>query len=373
MLARAWRRLLRFDARLICGVILTVVAALSSLLPVTHTSDNAGNGSPEPAIPSLRNPWEYAADGRWVGDYYQSTPGSIEQRARELAEKKQRARELLEERMTSSAHMAMPPAMRKESETKKASKKSASSPRLPMPDYRNSGNTFPGLVAVSNPPSMRVGDDIPVRARISREGAAELLAGLGDRGNIKQTGMDISRLLRVNLIGNDRFFEITPLSTSDQLVLDKSYTEWTWNVRPKRTGREQLYLRVSVRMMDPLYGPQYKDSRVGMTPITVTTTAWHESQRIAGENWRWALGTTTPAAVLVASFQYLRKRRNASSRHHRQRGGRHLRPRPPGRLHRIRRHSTHALGGRHLRPRSPDRFLTSVATLRMPNDGSQRP
>jgi hypothetical protein len=167
-----------------------------------------------------------------------------------------------------------------------------------------------GKVAFNHPTSMRVGEATHIQARIARSAPDDLAEGLAGPGPVVVRGIEVSRYIRVKLLGPA--FEITPLSSDDQLLFDKGYTQWEWSVIPKRSGRQYLYLRVTLRLDIPEHGPELVDRTVLNERIPVAVNLPYAIQQFVGANWQWAAGGATPIAVIVALGRYLRRRRDAT-------------------------------------------------------------
>jgi hypothetical protein len=167
-----------------------------------------------------------------------------------------------------------------------------------------------GKVAFNRPASMRVGEVTQIQARIARTAPDDLAEGLPGPGPVVVRGIEVSRYIRVKLLGPA--FDITPLSSDDQLLFDEGYTQWEWSVIPKRSGRQYLYLRITLRLDIPKHGPELVDRAVLNEPIPVAVNVPYAVQQFVAGNWQWAAGGATPIAVIVGVGRYLRRRRDTT-------------------------------------------------------------
>jgi hypothetical protein len=185
----------------------------------------------------------------------------------------------------------------------------------PLPDIKGlAAKAFDtvvmGKVAFNRPTSMRVGEATHIQARIARTAPDDLAEGLGGPGPVVVRGIEVSRYIRVKLLGPA--FEITPLSSEDQLLFDEGYTQWEWSVIPKRSGRQYLYLRITLRLDIPEHGPELVDRTVLNERIPVAVNLPYAIQKFVAANWQWAAGGATPIAVIVGLGRYLRRRRDTT-------------------------------------------------------------
>jgi len=167
-----------------------------------------------------------------------------------------------------------------------------------------------GKIAFNQPTSMRVGEAAHIEARIARTSAEELTEGFSGSGAVHVKDVEVSPFLRVALLGNA--FEIEPLSTEDQLLLDGGYTQWQWSVVPKHSGTQYLFLRVTLRLEIPNHGTEFLDRIVLTQPIQVAVNPIFMVKQFASANWQWVFGTATPAAAVVGIVSYVRRRRRTA-------------------------------------------------------------
>ena len=165
-----------------------------------------------------------------------------------------------------------------------------------------------GKIAFNAPDRMRVGDDTRIQVRIGKTETCDLVRGFEGPGAIKVKDVQVGTLLRVVLFGNE--FNIKPLSTQDQPVLDRGYTQWEWSVTPQKSGIHTLYIRVTLRIKIPNQDTEYLDRPVLSEPITVDVNPLFTARKFVEANWQWAAGSLTPAAIGAAVWQYVRRRRS---------------------------------------------------------------
>lgn len=104
-------------------------------------------------------------------------------------------------------------------------------------------------------------------------------------------------------------FEITPAGDQLQAVSGTEVTEWTWEVTPRRTGRQILQLTVDALLL--VAGRETpKRFRVLRKEIVVRV---HWPRAIAGfvvDNWQWfAGGSAATMLTLIATWWRRRRRR----------------------------------------------------------------
>jgi hypothetical protein len=168
-----------------------------------------------------------------------------------------------------------------------------------------------GKISFNHPSSMRIGDTVRIQARIAKTPTKDFAQGFAGPGPIKVEGIEVSTLVRVALIGDA--FQIEPLSTADQPVLNTGYTQWDWSVTPKRSGIQSLYLRVTLRLQIPNHGTEFLDRVVFSETIRVAVNPLYAMKQFTATYWQWFVGAP-PVAALVGYLQrYIRRRRRAES------------------------------------------------------------
>lgn len=164
-----------------------------------------------------------------------------------------------------------------------------------------------GKIAFNRPDSMRVGNVARMQVRIAKTATCDLVRNFVGPGEVQLKDVEVSTLLRVALIGED--FHIEALSTQDQPVLDRGFTQWDWNVTPEASGVHYLYVRVTLRLKIPNSGTEFLDRTVLTEPIRVAVNPLYSAKRFASANWQWAVGGLTPTAAVIGLWGLIRTRR----------------------------------------------------------------
>jgi hypothetical protein len=111
-----------------------------------------------------------------------------------------------------------------------------------------------GLCAFDPPPKMKVGRSEIIAVRVSPQdpddfvAMAKMVATLYRSDEAKIEPIEVGRLMRARLQGEPDAFDITALSSEDQLLELNKIARWDFSVRPKRSGERWLQLVISVRV-----------------------------------------------------------------------------------------------------------------------------
>jgi hypothetical protein len=110
------------------------------------------------------------------------------------------------------------------------------------------------------PEKMWVGEPESVEVRLGREAAAGLVDGIAGRGAITTADIPIVETMSIMLVSGGGAFLIEPQSEATQLVMNDlvagtafdhdEFGRWTWVVTPKKSGAQQLLLKVSAGLKD---------------------------------------------------------------------------------------------------------------------------
>ena len=110
------------------------------------------------------------------------------------------------------------------------------------------------------PDKMWVGEPEQVEVRLGREAAAGLVAGIAGRGPLTSQDIPIVETMSIMLVSGPGAFLIEPQSEASQLVVNDliagtaldhdAFGRWTWLVTPKKSGAQQLLLKVSAGLKD---------------------------------------------------------------------------------------------------------------------------
>lgn len=158
-----------------------------------------------------------------------------------------------------------------------------------------------GRILYNPPEEMRVGVKERVEVRISWDLEDNLTKGLKGRGVPKIEKIDVSRVMKTELSGDD--FQIKPLSEGEQPIESKGYTQWEWNVTPLKPGNKTLHLRISVIIILDQYGRETKSLPVMDREIKVKVNLIYGIKK----NWKWIVGTVIALIGTIAALLSLLK------------------------------------------------------------------
>jgi hypothetical protein len=143
-----------------------------------------------------------------------------------------------------------------------------------------------GKVVFNPPNTMRLGVKERLEARISKDEDANLLKSLKGRGVPQIEELKISEFMKVRLSGED--FNIIPLNEEEQIIGEKGYTEWAWDVTPKKRGKKTLHLHITLRIRLP-FGEEKKDHPVMDKEIIIKVNPIYSATSFIVMNWKWIL------------------------------------------------------------------------------------
>lgn len=122
-----------------------------------------------------------------------------------------------------------------------------------------------------------------------------------ESGQVAQTaGTPVSTKMKMTLKSAD--FDITDLSSEEQIVAGNTPTTWEWDITPRHSGQLRLHLAAVVELKDISrdFTTVDRDIAVQVDPIDA-------ARKFASGNWQWIL--TTLGAGLVAAWKFLSKRK----------------------------------------------------------------
>lgn len=136
------------------------------------------------------------------------------------------------------------PTGREEEETSSAAEGGSSSPGELI-----ARQTSPGQISFNPPESMRTGQPEMIEVRIQPESV--VTEGMLGRGDIRVEAIGVTPSMSVRLCcgppESDSPFDIIPLSNEQQVVSPGSFTQWIFEVTPRRKGLQVLTLSVSAQ------------------------------------------------------------------------------------------------------------------------------
>jgi len=164
-----------------------------------------------------------------------------------------------------------------------------------------------GNLAYSTPQKMKMGHTEHVTARIGGGNVSvdALEAGLpaGNDRALAVTGTPVTTGMKMTLRSAD--FDITPLSSEEQVVGGKAPTTWEWDIVPKHAGQLRLHLAaiILLKNLSRDFTAVDRDIAVRVDPVDVVTN-------FVEGNWQWIIGTFT--AIGGAAWKVLKDRRKKS-------------------------------------------------------------
>ena len=141
-----------------------------------------------------------------------------------------------------------------------------------------------GKVVFNPPDTMKVGVKERVETRISRDVDADLMASLKGRGLPQIEELRISELMKVRVSGSD--FDITQLNEEEQFIGMEGFTEWAWDILPKKSGKKVLHLHVTLRIRLP-FGEERKDHPVLDREVIVKVNPVYSAGIFVSAYWKW--------------------------------------------------------------------------------------
>jgi len=164
------------------------------------------------------------------------------------------------------------------------------------------------------PDKMWLGEPETVEVRIGREAAAGLASGLAGRGALTEENIPIVETMSVSLYARGGAFDIERQSETTQLVKSDAvkntlfattdFGRWTWAVTPKKTGSQNLFVKVSAGLKDSRGVP----TTAALPDRTFTVSVSVHTGRAAAQFLRGALfagGGAIAAGLLGAITQDL--------------------------------------------------------------------
>ena len=163
-----------------------------------------------------------------------------------------------------------------------------------------------GRIVYNPPEEMQFGQPERVEVRISLDPEANLESGLQGSGLPVEEQIPVSTFMSVRLTGPA--FEITSLSSEEQIIAQDTYTQWSWDVVPVRSGEQRLTLTVTARVKLPDFGEEARDLPIIEREITVKVTPVQAAVNFFNQNLPW-IGPALLAAVGGALGWAWRQRR----------------------------------------------------------------
>lgn len=143
-----------------------------------------------------------------------------------------------------------------------------------------------GKILFNSPDPMELGTSERIELRISQNINEDLTKALKGRGIPNIETIKVGSLMKARLTGSA--FQIQSLNEEEQVLTKRDYTEWAWNVIPDKSGKQVLYLHVTVRIRLP-YGEEKKDCPVMEREILVRVNPVYSIIKFLTKYWMWII------------------------------------------------------------------------------------
>ncbi|HAA31048.1 MAG TPA: hypothetical protein DCE56_29250 [Cyanobacteria bacterium UBA8553] len=141
-----------------------------------------------------------------------------------------------------------------------------------------------GKILFNVPEEMQVGETERIEVRIAKTVTKDFDNKLKGKGKPVLENIKFGTVTEVKLEGNS--FEIKGISTGLQVVGGEDYTEWSWDVTPKKSGEQTLSLIVSVRIKVPqLEIDSVRNYPVDIKKIKVKVNPIYSIKDLLINNW----------------------------------------------------------------------------------------
>jgi hypothetical protein len=166
-----------------------------------------------------------------------------------------------------------------------------------------------GAIAFNVPSSMNLEDSALLHLVLSLTKQVEELKKLiEEKGRKEGARIRISNFMEATLSGSD--FHITAITPARQVISADEDTEWKWEIKPRRTGINNLHL-----VLNALFTIEGRDRfrtvKSFDKTIEVKVTLAQTLMGFFKENWKW-LWTTLLAPAALILWGKLRKKKRAA-------------------------------------------------------------
>jgi hypothetical protein len=146
-----------------------------------------------------------------------------------------------------------------------------------------------GNILYNPPTEMTLNVSERVEVRIGKAALDE--TGLLGSGDIIRNEIPVSEYMTVRLCcgkpEEDQPFDIVPLNAERQIVEDEGFTQWAFDVTPRKKGRQLLNLSVSAHYTYANGEIRTKDNPIMTDQILVTVDTVQETQTWLSQHWQW--------------------------------------------------------------------------------------
>lgn len=167
-----------------------------------------------------------------------------------------------------------------------------------------------GQIVFAVPENMKQGKSERVEVRISsKQIGPKLTEGLKSRGTPLVEDIKVAKFMKVVLYGEEDEFRITkpPDTTEQQIVTERDYAQWEWQVTPLSFGEQTLYLKATAVIPLGQVGEKTIDVPLMEKRINVSVSPLYIVSSTAKKFdwWQFLLGGGVLFGVPVAIWRYL--------------------------------------------------------------------
>lgn len=171
-----------------------------------------------------------------------------------------------------------------------------------------------GNILYNPPTEMTLNVSERIEVRIGKETLSE--TGLLGTGDIIRNEIPVSEYMTVRLCcgipEEDQPFDIVPLNAERQIVEDDGFTQWAFDVTPRKKGRQHLNLSVSAHYTYGNGEIRTKDNPVMTDQILIKVDTVRETQTWLSQHWQW-LSLLILIPLLVFYVMHRLKNKNKPS------------------------------------------------------------
>lgn len=143
-----------------------------------------------------------------------------------------------------------------------------------------------GKIIFNPPNNMKVGVKERIEVRVTQDIEVELNKALRGRGIPQIEKIRVYEVMKLKLSGGD--FNIVSLSEEEQIVSKKGKTEWVWDVKPEKKGKQVLQLIATLQIK--IESSQNHISHpVFEREIIVEVNPIYSTKLFLVENWKWVV------------------------------------------------------------------------------------
>jgi len=175
-----------------------------------------------------------------------------------------------------------------------------------------------GQIVFAVPENMKQGKSERVEVRISsKQIGSKLTEGLKSRGTPLVEDIKVATFMKVSLYGEEDEFRITkpPNTTEQQIVTERDYAQWEWQVTPLSFGEQTLYLKATAVIPLAQIGEKTVDVPLMEKRINVSVSPMYIISSTAKKFdwWQFLIGGGVLSGIVVSVWRYLthKKRRVA--------------------------------------------------------------